>query len=166
MRIFEIESEIRSIESEMETWAAENEGDVSEFPFAKYLTDLHQERERKILSLACLLKEIDAEGDAAMVVAKAATARAKAIQNRADRLRQFIENNLDVGEKMKDDRASIGWRKSEAVELEVEPEQLPEPYRKSVTTVSADKTAIKEAIKGGQEVAGAKLVSRMNLQVK
>ena len=119
-----------------------------------------------MLSLACWLKERRAETKAAKEVAEAATERAKAMKKRDDGLEAFIERNLELGEKLKDSRAEITWRKSSAIELEVEAESLPMPYRVTKTEYSADKKALKDAIESGEKIEGVKLVNRLNLQIK
>lgn len=166
MKLFEIESEIRQLETAMEDWAAEHDGDITDFPYLDHLSGMAVERSRKLLSLACWLKERRAETKAAKEVAKAATDRAKAMEKRDDGLEDFIQRNLELGEKMKDDRAEITWRKSSAVQVDIEAENLPEPYRVTKTEYSADKKALKEAIESGLEVDGVKIVNRLNLQIK
>jgi hypothetical protein len=58
----------------------------------------------------------------------------------------------------------ISTRKSEAVVVD---ENFNNPeYCKVVTTTTPDKPKIKESIRAGIEVAGAKLESRLNVQIK
>lgn len=56
-------------------------------------------------------------------------------------------------------------RRSEAVEIEDE-DLIPDDLFRTRTTRMPDKTAIKAAIKGGQEIVGAKLVQRTNWSIK
>lgn len=56
-------------------------------------------------------------------------------------------------------------RKSEAVELEAEPIDLPAEFQRVVTRVDPDKTAIKAAIKAGTTVPGAQLVTRRSWRI-
>lgn len=57
-------------------------------------------------------------------------------------------------------------RRSEAVELDAEPMDLPAQYQRIVTRVDADKTAIKAAIKAGATIPGAHLVERRSWSIK
>lgn len=57
-------------------------------------------------------------------------------------------------------------RRSEAVELDAEPMDLPEQFQRIVTRIDPDKTAIKAAIKAGQAVPGAHLVERRSWSIK
>lgn len=77
-----------------------------------------------------------------------------------------IEKVLPVGEKVESDFVTLSWRKSEAVDIAVTPEFLPEEFQRVKTTVEADKTGIKAALKAGGVIAGAKLVTKQNLQIK
>lgn len=77
-----------------------------------------------------------------------------------------IQKLLPVGEKMETDFVTLSWRKSEAVVVDGAPELLPEKYQRVKITVDADKTAIKAAIKAGEDVPGARLEMRQNLQIK
>ena len=86
-------------------------------------------------------------------------------KNLQERLRGTLAQVLEVGKKYDLGLHQIAWRKSEAVEIDNE-ELLPKEYLKEKITYTPDKTAIKEAIKSGKEVQGAKLVKRNNLQIK
>ena len=45
-------------------------------------------------------------------------------------------------------------------------EELPEQFTKTVTSVSPDKAMIKDALKMGESVPGAVIVSKQNIQIK
>ena len=57
----------------------------------------------------------------------------------------------------------ISFRKSESVEID-NVEELEDRFKR--VKVEADKTAIKQAIKSGKEVKGARLVENNNLQIR
>jgi hypothetical protein len=59
----------------------------------------------------------------------------------------------------------LSFRKSESVEV-INEAQLTEQFTTTKTTVTPNKTAIKEAIKNGEVVEGAVLVTNLNLQIK
>lgn len=88
------------------------------------------------------------------------------IEKARDIAEAVIENLLPVGEKVESDFVTLGWRKSEAVDVACAPEFLDEEFQRVKTTIEADKTAIKAAIKSGRQVEGAKLVTNHSLQVK
>lgn len=61
--------------------------------------------------------------------------------------------------------SKIAYRKSESVEVQ-DINLLPKEFIKIKTEESADKTSIKKAIKEGNNIKGAKLVTNVNLNVK
>jgi hypothetical protein len=56
-------------------------------------------------------------------------------------------------------------RRSTAVELDVEPMDLPEAFLRTKTTISPDKTALAAALKAGQTIDGAHLVERRSWKI-
>ena len=67
--------------------------------------------------------------------------------------------------KFKTARVQLGFRKSNTVEVP-DIDKLDKNYLKIKTEVTADKTAIKDAIKSGKEVQGAFIQTNLNLSVK
>lgn len=67
--------------------------------------------------------------------------------------------------KIKGDTLQLSFRKSEIVEV-FDENLLDEKFKKEKTEISIDKTAIKNAIKNGENVQGAKIVEKNNLQIK
>jgi hypothetical protein len=68
-------------------------------------------------------------------------------------------------EKIESPLFKISLRRSEAVEVEI-PEALPVDWQVKKITITADKVAIKKAIKEGYSITGARLVENFNLQIK
>jgi hypothetical protein len=68
-------------------------------------------------------------------------------------------------EKIESPLFKISLRRSEAVEVEV-PEALPVDWQVKKVMITADKVAIKKAIKEGYSITGARLVENFNLQIK
>jgi hypothetical protein len=68
-------------------------------------------------------------------------------------------------EKIESPLFKLSIRKSEAVEVDMV-EALPNAYQNVKNVVTADKVAIKEAIKRGENVYGARLIENFNLQIK
>jgi hypothetical protein len=83
-------------------------------------------------------------------------------EDRIERLTKVIRHALD-GEKWKDGTHSVSYRKSKAVAI-TDYNALPLEYLKVKT--EPDKTAIKEAIKGGATVEGAMLVENTSVIIK
>ena len=68
-------------------------------------------------------------------------------------------------EKIESPLFKISLRRSEAVEVEI-PEALPIDWQVKKVTITADKVAIKKAIKEGYSITGARLVENFNLSIK
>jgi len=68
-------------------------------------------------------------------------------------------------EKIESPLFKISLRRSEAVEVEI-PEALPLDWQVKKITITADKVAIKKAIKEGYSITGARLVENFNLSIK
>ncbi len=88
-------------------------------------------------------------------------------KSKSEVLKSNIKNAmLHFGlDKIEHDLVKLSFRKSESVEVENQ-DLIPKEFIKEKISYSPDKTAIKEAIKGGQDVQGCKLVTNYNLQVK
>lgn len=94
--------------------------------------------------------------------------RLKAHLEREDgRVREYLKRAMEMTgtEKVQGISASISFRKSEQTVIDNEGE-LPEEYITVKTTYTPNKTAIKAAIKAGNEVPGAHIETVMNLQIK
>lgn len=125
--------------------------------------------EVKAQSVAAYFLNLEATEQALDEHIKAMTEKKKALQNRADKLKDYLARNM-LAAGIKEISANDGtfkasFRKSTAVEI-FDEAQLPDEFMRQKITFAPDKTAIKKAIESGQEVAGAKLETRQNLQIK
>ena len=94
--------------------------------------------------------------------------RLKAHLEREDgRVREYLKMAMEMTgtEKVQGISASISFRKSEQTVIDNDVE-LPEEYITVKTTYTPNKTAIKAAIKAGNDVPGAHIETVMNLQIK
>ena len=166
MKLFDIAPAIRDAQAKVDSWAEEHDGNVTECPDLWALLGMEFEREQKLLSLGCLVLEIEAEAEAHKEIQRAQAEKAATATAKADRLRELIANHLKPGEKIKDARVGLGWRKSDRLVMDenVNPAELPDDFKR--VKVEADKAAIKEAIKAGAEFDFAKIETKQNLQIK
>ena len=97
--------------------------------------------------------------------------RLKALQDKAkkkaDQMKQYLSMNLQEMNINKLDAGlfKLSFRKSESVVID-DLSTVPTEYIKEKVTQSADKTAIKKAIKEGLVIGGCHLETKQNLQVK
>ena len=132
------------------------------------LDKLQMERDTKLENVACWIKDLKAEAEALKNEKQALAERQRVAENKAESLKKWLAYALQ-GEKFKTPKCAISFRKSEAVEvtdeglnnLMKEHDELliykaPEP----------NKTAIKQAIKDGLNVAGVQLVQNTSTIIK
>lgn len=129
------------------------------------LNALEMERDRKISNVACWIKDLKAEAEAIKAEKQALDKRQKAAENKAERLKEWLQGILQ-GEKFKDSRCAISYRKSERVDFadNFNFDTLPD-YMKKVT-VEPKKTEIKDYLKTGATIEGVELVESSNIQIR
>ena len=88
-------------------------------------------------------------------------------QNAIDRMKEAISTAMRVNgiEKVTSPTLNLSFRKSESVEVD-DVNLLDRKYQTTKTTYSPDKTKIKQAIKSGENIKGARLIENYNLQIK
>lgn len=124
------------------------------------LDQLEMDREAKIENVACWIKELKAEVEALKAEKMAFAKRQQVAENKMESLKNWLAYALD-GQAFKTVRASVTFKKSQAVEI-ADIYKLDENYLR-YKEPEADKTAIKEAIKQGKTVAGATLVENTSV---
>ena len=127
------------------------------------LDKLTMEREAKLENVACWIKELKAEAEALKAEKQALAERQKVAENKMESLKKYLAFALN-GNAFKTTRASVTFRKSQAVEI-ADIYKLDENYLR-YKEPEADKTAIKEALKAGKEVVGATLVENTSVIIK
>lgn len=136
---------------------------------ADTLESLSGELELKAQNVAHMVRAFEADAAAMKQWAKDATERARAIEARAESLRDYIASNmLACGmTKIEGPGVALSFRKSTAVVID-EPGLIPVDFmrQKPPPPAEPDKAAIGAAIKAGQEVPGAHVETRENLQIK
>ena len=133
------------------------------------LTKFDLERAEKLDGCAFYIKEyIPGEIQAFKNIINHARAKIEVLERAKKR---FVNDYLDYAmtamkiEKHKG-AYSINKRKSESVEVTCRPEELPEEYREMRVEYKPDKKKIKEALKGGKDVPGAKLITKEGWTVR
>ena len=127
------------------------------------LDKLTMEREAKLENVAYWIKELKAEAEALKAEKMAFAKRQQVAENKMESLKKYLAYALD-GQAFKTARASVTFKKSQVVEV-ADIWKLDENYLR-YKEPEADKTAIKEALKAGQTVAGATLVENTSVIIK
>lgn len=156
------------IAAEMATLIDPETGEIRDY---EAFEALNMARDEKIDNMAKWIIELEAEAKAVKKRADELTKRAQSAKKKADRLREFLQEYLG-GEKRKTADYTIGYRKTEAVEITDEfatatwlnahghGEALTYPDPK------ISKTAVKELLKAGENVRGAELIERQAMIIK
>ena len=142
--------------------------DMDAQTIADTLEGMSGELEVKAQNVAHMVRSIEADAAAVAQWGKDAAARAKALESRADALREYLAQNLTACgvEKVEGPGVRISWRKSSAVVID-EPGLVPAEFMRQaeLPPPAPDKKAIGEALKAGKVVAGAHIEQRRNLQI-
>lgn len=139
-------------------------GEVSGFEVLDALDAAFEDKaEAYALTIKNLLSfsaQVKAESDALK-------ARADAVKNRAERLREHLAQAMNAlgKEKVETARAAVSFRRSVAVHI-LDDSKIPDDFWKVIMKREPNKTEIGKCLKGGGNVPGAELETRMNLQVK
>lgn len=126
------------------------------------LQKLQMAEDEKIKNIALWIKNLKSEAEALKQEKLTFEKRQKVAENKAESLSKYLATYLD-GRKIKDTDFEIGWRKSEQIVIDDE-SLVPEEYLKISTSV--DKTKLKAALKNGEVVFGAEIVTKNNMQIK
>ena len=139
------------------------DSETGEIIDADKLSSLVLQRDAKLEGVALWIKNL--ESDAAAIKAERDTLdkRMKSAENRAKSLREWLKNALEC-QPFETARVHVSFRKSELTEIDES--VLDKKWCREKVTYTPDKTAIKNAIKAGQTIAGARLVINQNIQIK
>lgn len=126
--------------------------------------DWNTDYENKVENYIKVIKNTEADMEARKNEIKRLTELNRADERKNERLKEALKDSMDLtGHERVDTKLfKVSFRKSEAVE--VDDLLLPEAYK--VATYKPDKKRLKEDLKNGLEILGAKLVERKNLSIR
>jgi len=129
------------------------------------LNALLMERTDKLEGVALAIKNIAAEVTAIKTEEATLKERRERLEKKRDGLTEWLRQALD-GEKFETARCQVSYRKSEAVKIDDAVFFKRPPARFIKITKTADKTAIKAALKAGEKIRGAVLEEKQNMNIK
>ncbi len=165
MKLYEIANDYLAL------MQAIDEGEVPEEAIADTLEAIEGEIEVKADNLACVLKTLEAEAAAIKAEEKKLAERRRQKENAGERIKTYLSDvlqRLNIN-KLESARNKITFRKSESVVLGEDFIAWAQVHRDDLLSYSeptANKTAIKAALKEGAEIEGAYIESRQNIQIK
>lgn len=145
---------------------AEIEDELDEDTLRDTWEALALERAEKIENVCGMIKHLRHMAEGCKAEARNLSERSKGYERKADNLQAYLQSQLEEREKYESSRHKLTWRKSQSVEIFVDPTMLAAPYQRIKTTVEPDKKALLDDLKGGAEIDGVKLVEKLNLGVK
>lgn len=140
------------------------DAETGEIIDAEKLNALFMEKNQKIENIALWIKNLQADALAYKAEKDAFAARQKAAESKVESLKAWLVSALG-GQKFSTAKCAVSFRKSEAVQVD-DVNSIPAEWTRIKTTIEPDKTAIKAAIKAGQEITGCKLVENTNISIK
>ena len=164
MKLYEISAEYADF------LAAVEAGEIPEEAIADTLSCIEGEFEEKADNLACIIKQLRAEAKAIKAEAAVLSDRAEAKKGRSDTLVNYLLGQMQaVGKsKIETPRNAITVAKNPD-SVNIVDERTLYMFRPDLFTAAVpmpSKTAIKAAIKGGEDVPGVELVGSYGLRVK
>lgn len=136
---------------------------------AEKLNELQMERDTKIENVALWYKDLKAEAEAIKAENNALAERQKVAENKAESLKKWLAYALQ-GEKFSTAKCVVSFRNTESVEVTDEGlKNLMLGGNDELLTYAdpkPNKTAIKQAIKDGLNVAGVQLIQNTSTIIK
>ena len=124
---------------------------------------LEMAKEEKQENIALWIKNLKSDAEAIKAEEKTLADRRKSIENKAERLKAYLEDSLQ-GEKFSTPRVAVSYRTSSKVVVNDINEVPPAFLRLAEPEV--DKTAVKASMKNGIYVPGCELVNTVSMQIK
>lgn len=140
----------------------------------EYIQKLDGAIEKKIENIACVIKELENNTGIVNNEIDRLSERASRYYKNLKALKSYVVNTMEqVGKKkIETPTMTLGVRKSESTEIdnefieEAKEKNLYKLMRIVPERVEADKTAIKEYIKQGNQLEHAKIVEKKNLSIR
>ena len=176
MKFYELAEQYNEIRAMLDSGVAVTE-DAQDYDYEQALRDtldgIGGELEEKAEDIAVIIKELTAEAAALREEEYNLAERRKAKENRVRWLTQYLADNMQAAGLTKVDkpRATLSFRKSKGVRIDDEEgfilwaEEAGQSRFLNVKT-TVNKTAIRDALKAGDELPGAVIEERQSLQIK
>jgi len=160
--IYQIEQSYNQLAEEL----IENGGELTP-ELEQSLAITEEQLQNKSVAYSFVIKQMDADIDIIDAEIKRLQAAKKQREKATEYLKERIKHAMDLFsiEEIKTPLVKINFRKSESVEVE-NVNALPYAYKTVKVVETADKVAIKEAIKNGADIIGCRLVANKNLQIR
>lgn len=167
MKLYEIAAEYENLLNAIEA------GEIPEEALNDTLESITSLLEEKADNIGCMIKNMTAEAEAIKAEEVKLAERRKAKENQVERLKTYLAEVLTRSgyTKLETARNKMTFRKSESVKVEDEGAFVEWAMKNNDSLLTykdptINKTAIKKAIASGENIVGAHIESKMNLQLK
>lgn len=164
MTLYELSDAIEQFAASVEN------GEIPEEAIADTLDSMEMDFNTKADGIACIIKDKQARAKAIREESKKQERRAEALENQAESLRKYLSSQMQRAGIMKIETARnyISFHPSIRTVIEdAEAFMRNNPgYCREKVSRTIDKTAIRDALKSGQEIKGAHLEQGLNIQIK
>lgn len=162
MRLYEITQDIAELEELI------NNEELTEDEVTEVKSMIESVLNEKAEQIAYVIKNKESDIKAIKEEEKRLKEKRKSVEKSAERLKSYVLENLLMldKKKIKTSVGDIAIRRSQAVEVSTDVNVLDDRFKRVKTTVEADKTALKEAIKSGEVVDGVEIVENYSLNVR
>lgn len=162
MRLYEITQDIAELEELI------NNEELTEDEVAEVKIMIESVLNEKAEQIAYVIKNKESDIKAIKEEEKRLKEKRQSVEKSAERLKSYVLENLLMldKKKIKTSVGDIAIRKSQAIEVSADVNVLDDRFKRVKTTVEADKTALKEAIRSGEVVDGVELVENYSLNVR
>lgn len=161
MKLYELKGAYLDILNKL--GSAESEDEARQI--RQELANIKDAVEVKLDNCGKMYRSLLAEADVYQSEVERLKRKADILSNQAEGLKNYIALVLQPGNRVKTPLFDFSWRKSQSVEIE-DLEALPEAYKRTRVISEPDKNLIKSDLQIGAEIPGAKLIDKLNLQIK
>ncbi|AMC34776.1 siphovirus Gp157 family protein [Janthinobacterium sp. B9-8] len=143
-------------------------GDITQQIFDDTIEGLAFEPEQKALNVAKYIRSLEIEAEAIKVVEDARKSARESLQKKAASLREYLARELDAsGLSPKDSEISVSTKRNPPSVLVDDFDKLDAEFVRVVPEkYEADKNKLKDALKAGREIDGARLERKLALTIK
>lgn len=167
MHLYELSNDYQKV------WDLMDNPDIPEDAILDTLEGIQGEIKVKAVDIACFIKDLRATVAAFKAEEDTLKKRRQTIEKRTESLTDYLAKYLQMGDltEVKDPRASISFRASKATRV-TNPDELlawakvNRPAWVTVPDPIVSIMAVRDALKKGEEVPGAEIVTNQNIQIK
>jgi len=152
------------IQDAIEELAEQNGGEISDDDF-KLLIIAQTNSVQKLENVCKLVKHLEYFVENCKEEKARIMERQRIAENRIESVKRFLNPFILERGKLDAGTFKISNRKSEAVEIDNE-DAIPAEYKVIKQIISIDKAKVKEALKSGQHIEGARIAEHNNTQIK